>query len=84
MHAHNDEGPLATPALEEELTTTPPGVRDSEQKRFATLRARLALRGFQMHRQADGRLLVIRWNLAKTLPSLDAAERFAEQAGCQP
>lgn len=57
---------------------------DADRKRFATLRARLAMKGFELRRQADGSLLVIRWNLAKTLPDLDAAERFARQAGCRP
>lgn len=53
-------------------------------KRFATLAARLALAGYQLHAvlEADSNVsayLVSRWNLARELDCIDAVERFADE-----
>ena len=68
------------PGLEEYTNTDAQSIAD-KRKRFETLRARLALRGYELRPQADGTLLIVYWDLAKTLSDLDAAERFAQQVG---
>lgn len=54
-------------------------------KRFATLRAHLALKGYSLHRTAadDGpvRFYVTRWSLVRELPDIAAVRAFAEQVG---
>jgi len=54
-------------------------------KRFATLRAHLALRGYSLHRTAadDGPVCfyVTRWGIARELRDLAAVARFLEQVG---
>lgn len=54
-------------------------------KRFATLRAHLALKGYSLHRTAadDGPVCfyVTRWGLVRELPNIAAVRAFAEQAG---
>lgn len=54
---------------------------DDKSKAFATWRAKLAIRGHQLHALADGTFMVSRWNLCRVLADLDAVERFVEQAG---
>lgn len=55
-------------------------------KRFATLRARLALKGYCLHRTAadDGpaRFYVTRWGMARELCDLEAVAQFVNQVGC--
>ena len=51
------------------------------RKRYETLRARLALRGFELRHQADGTLVISKWNLARVCSGLDEAEQVAEQVG---
>src|SRR5687767_14338549 len=53
---------------------------------FATQRARLALRGFELYILSgpDGRApeyRVCRWNLSRTLPDMAAVTAFADQVG---
>ena len=86
MSRASDEAPAVDAArgFEEQSQTTAPSVHDAERKKFETIRARLAFKGYELRRQADGTLLVVRWNLARVLPDLDAAERFAIQAGVHP
>lgn len=59
----------------------------ADGKRFATLQARLALRGFTLTRtDAAGSpeaYTVLRWNLARDLASLDAVAEFAIQVGAR-
>lgn len=50
-------------------------------KRVATLIAEAALRGFVVHRLADGGFLACRWNLSRDLPDADALETFLRQVG---
>jgi hypothetical protein len=57
------------------------GERPEFDKVFATLRARLALRGFCLQPLSGGEFLVHRWNLHRLLPSLDAVQRFAKLVG---
>lgn len=57
----------------------------ADGKRFATLQARLALRGFTLTRvDAAGCPVVYtvtRWNLARELATLDAVAAFADMVG---
>ena len=53
----------------------------TEHKRFQTLRAKLALRGFELRRQANGTLRITRWNLLRECAGLSEVEQFASQAG---
>ena len=54
-------------------------------KRFATLRAHLALKGYSLHRTAadDGPVCfyVTRWGMARELRDLAAVARFLDQVG---
>lgn len=54
-------------------------------KAFEMQRARLALRGFELHIVDDGEgstaYLVRRWSMSRTLPSLADVQAFAERAG---
>jgi hypothetical protein len=62
---------------------TAPGEQDD--KRFATLRARLALAGWALSRidAGDGLpvFLAVRWNMPRELADLAAVERFADLVG---
>ena len=50
-------------------------------KRFATLRALLALNGHSLYELADSSYLSSKWNCTKHLPDLHAVQRFARQVG---
>ena len=54
-------------------------------KAFATLRATLAMRGFELHVVSDGgtAYLVRRWSMSCTLPDMAAVQDFAVRAGVQ-
>ncbi|MDZ4397975.1 hypothetical protein [Hydrogenophaga sp.] len=52
-----------------------------DQKRLATLKAQLALKGFQVHDVTTGGWFVSRWNLTKFCPALADLEAFASQVG---
>ena len=43
---------------------------DAECKAFATLQARAALTGIQLHKLADGSFTVSRWGMYRELPTL--------------
>lgn len=51
------------------------------RKRLATLRARLALRGYELRDRPAGGHVVVRWLMSRELPSLEAVEAFAGQVG---
>jgi hypothetical protein len=68
-------------ALGETDSSANVGDRPEFDKVFATLRARLALRGFCLQPLSGGEFLVHRWNLHRLLPSLDAVQRFAKLVG---
>lgn len=61
-------------ALEEDDET-------SVAKRFATLQARLAIRGFALQVLPGGGFAVSSWNLHKVLDDFAAVESFAQQVG---
>ena len=50
------------------------------RKRFATIAASLALKGYELHRQHDG-LLIARWGMHKTVDDLDEAALFLKKIG---
>ena len=54
---------------------------DAQRKRLATLRAVLARKGFELHPTATGIYVVARWNLARTLATLEDVQGFAQQVG---
>ena len=82
MTAPNDEGPvLATPALEGKQQTTGSSVPDAERKRFETIRARLAIRGYELRQIEAGAWIIVRWNLARHCREFAEVEAFAAQAG---
>lgn len=59
-------------------------VRDSRRKRTETLRAQLALKGFELHELhelAGGGYLVTRWNCCRPLADLEAVAAFLRQVG---
>jgi hypothetical protein len=57
----------------------------NDGKRFATLRAHLALKGYSLHRTAAGDgpvcFYVTRWGLVRELRDIAAVRAFAEQVG---
>ena len=57
----------------------------SECKRFATLRAEMALRGYSLSRthgdDGPARYYVTRWNLVRELRDIAAVRVFAQQVG---
>lgn len=57
----------------------------ADAKRFATLRARLALAGWVLSRTEPGdglpAFLAVRWNMPRELADLAAVERFADLVG---
>lgn len=54
---------------------------DVHRKRLATLQAALARKGYELHPTADGIYIVCRWNLARSLKTLDDVKRIARQMG---
>lgn len=58
---------------------------DTDDKTFATLRARLAMRGWSLSRTsaADGPVVYFaaRWNMPRELASLEAVAEFADRVG---
>ena len=59
-----------------------PDVSESafDQKKFATLQAKLAIGGgFVLNRLSDGSFVAHRWGLVCELPDLDAVELFVVQ-----
>lgn len=53
----------------------------ADQKRFATLQARLALRGYVLRKIDGGGFVCSRWGMFRELQNLDAVERFAGLVG---
>lgn len=53
----------------------------SYEKRLATLKAQLAMRGFSTHEVSTGGFYVSRWNLTRFCPDLGELESFAAQVG---
>lgn len=57
-------------------------VASSDRKAWATLQARCALAGgFQLSRVSDGRYVVSRWNLSRSMSSLAEVAEFLNRVG---
>lgn len=55
--------------------------KDAERrKRLATLKAHLALRGFELHETSQG-LLISKWGLTRHVIDVDGGEAFLRQVG---
>ena len=54
---------------------------DAVSKRLATVRAQLAIKGFDRQKQVDGTFLISKWDYCREVDSLDAASRFLAQLG---
>jgi hypothetical protein len=52
-----------------------------ERKRFATLQAELAMRGYELRHGTDGALYIVRWGLSREVQGIEGAESFARQVG---
>lgn len=50
-------------------------------KRLSTVRAALALKGYELRDMAGSGWLITRWNMARDARDLDAIEAFARQVG---
>ncbi len=55
--------------------------RHPEGKDLATIRAALALKGYALHRMADGCLLIERWGYSRTVDNITQAAQFLAQIG---
>jgi hypothetical protein len=53
----------------------------SDAKRLSDVTAKLAILGFSLYPLHDETLLLTRWNMSRTLPSIEAAEQFLRQVG---
>ena len=56
---------------------------ETQFERLATLQAVLALINFELHPTATGIYIVMRWNWARRLATLDDVQDFAQQVGVQ-
>lgn len=54
---------------------------DAQRKRLATLAARFALAGHQLHCRQNGELVVSRWGWSREFDSISAAEAFLGKLG---
>ncbi len=54
---------------------------DAQRKRLATLTARFALAGHQLHCRQNGELVVSRWGWSRVFDSIGAAEDFLARIG---
>ena len=82
--AHKSECPAATGHSANENTNT--AILSTAQKTGkteATLIAKLALRGFAVHRLEVGGYLVAKWNLTRHCADLSELESFALRVGVQ-
>lgn len=55
-----------------------------DPKRFATLQARCALRGWELVELADGTLLAGRWGRTRHFPDVEALEAFLKHLETGP
>lgn len=72
---HTNETPVFAPGAAHGIGAA------ASAKRFETIRAQLARRGFELHRTEDGAMLICRWDQARSVHGLDDAERFARMVG---
>jgi hypothetical protein len=59
-------------------------VADADAKRIASLRARAALAGVELHRLASGQWLAARWNLARLLDDNEVEQWLTRVEGGRP
>jgi hypothetical protein len=76
-YPRKSENPAATGLNAIEITH---GDYTPEEKRLATITARMALAGHAVHKLQDG-FLVTRWGMAKACPDLASLVGFARQLG---
>ena len=50
-------------------------------KRIATVRARLALKGYRLDQAVTGAWIISKWNLSRQVSDVDAVEAFALTVG---
>jgi hypothetical protein len=53
----------------------------NERKGFASLQAQFSLKGYALHRMADGSLLIERWGYSRTVENIHRAAQFLAQIG---
>ena len=53
----------------------------TERKAFTTLQAQFSLKGYALHRMADGSLLIERWGYSRTVENIHRAAQFLAQIG---
>jgi len=84
-NAHLEVGAVERPEIADELILEQ---RADDGKRFATLRAQLALKGHVLNRthRDDGPVVywAERWGLVRNLPTIADVQRFLTQIGGQP
>ncbi|MBC7377332.1 MAG: hypothetical protein H7346_07845 [Burkholderiaceae bacterium] len=56
-----------------------PALPVENSKRFASIAAALAVKGYALHRLADGCLLIERWGCSRTFDTLTQAAQFLTQ-----
>lgn len=87
----NDTAHVASAGRTDEQSSTDRGncaaseITVASGKAFETMRAKLAMRGFELHIVDDGEggaaYLVRRWSMSRTLPDLATVQAFAEKVG---
>jgi hypothetical protein len=81
-----DEGPGAINT--EALNSTPDkhyfASAPSTDKALDNITAALALKGYALHRMADGLLLIERWGYSRTVDGITQAAQFLIQIGGRP
>lgn len=79
--APTKENAPATDRGENEEYSPDSASADAQRKRLATLAARFALAGHQLHCRQNGKLVVSRWGWSREFDSISDAETFVEQIG---
>lgn len=62
---------------------TDDGATSQTSKALSTVRASLALKGYELRDLAGGGWLICRWNMAREARDMDAVEAFARQVGAR-
>lgn len=57
--------------------------QELDGKEFNTKAARAALAGYSLQKLADGGFVIGKWNLNRSLDSLDEVEQFLERVGAR-
>lgn len=75
--------PKAAQEREQQFSVATAEKISNPDKRLATLKAALALRGFEVRECQTGGYFISRWNLAKFCPAWADLEIFARQVGAE-